>query len=143
MRHADVACHDTLDAALAVGEVVSLHVRLSPRTRGMIGRAELARMPAGSILINTARGGTVDEAALAKALESGHLRAAGLDVFEHEPPLPDNPLLSRDDVVLSPHNAALSGDTLVAMGRQTVGNVLACFDGTLDPALVVNRETLG
>ena len=77
------------------------------------------------------------------ATESGHLRAAGLDVFEHEPPLPDNPLLSRDDVVLSPHNAALSGDTLVAMGRQTVGNVLASLDGTLDPALVVNRETLG
>ena len=141
--HPDVVFHDTLDAALGVGDVVSLHVPLSPRTRGMIGREELARMPTGSILVNTARGGIVDEQALAEALEAGHLHAAGLDVFEQEPPLPDNPLLVRDDVVLSPHNAALSSNSLIGMGLHTVDNVLACFDDTLDPTLVVNAEVLG
>lgn len=140
--HPEVAFHDTLDDALAVGDAVSLHVPLSSRTRGLIGRAELARMPAGSILINTARGGIVDEEALAEALEAGHLRGAGLDVFEQEPPQPDNPLLSRNDVILSPHNAALSSNSLIGMGLNTVDNVFAYFDDTLDPALVVNPQVL-
>ena len=87
-------------------------------------------------------GGIVDEAALIAALERGHLHGAGLDVFEHEPLPADDPLLAREDIVFSPHCAALTAECLVDMGVATVRNVLAALDGTLDSSLVVNRAGL-
>jgi len=97
---------------LAQADIVSLHVPLTPETRGMIDAGALASMRRGAILINTARGGLVDEAALVKALVSGHLRGAGLDVFDHEPVDPDNPLLGLPSVVAAPHMAWLTPETL-------------------------------
>ena len=141
-RFPDVVFFDTLAAALAQADVVSLHVPLGERTRNLIDAAALARMKAGSILLNAARGGIIDETALIAALDAGHLRGAGLDVYAHEPLPADDPLLTREDVVLSPHCAALTAECLVEMGKATVRNVLAAFDGTLDPALVVNRSSL-
>ena len=138
----DVVFFDTLEAGLAQADVVSLHVPLGERTRNLIDAAALARMRAGSILLNAARGGIIDETALIAALDAGHLRGAGLDVYAHEPLPADDPLLTREDVVLSPHCAALTAECLVEMGKATVRNVLAAFDGTLDPALVVNRSSL-
>lgn len=139
----DVTFHPSLNAALAVGNVVSLHVPLTQQTKGVIDHAALALMPAGSIIINTARGGIIDEAALIESIDRGHLRGAGLDVFAHEPlPLGD-PLLECDEIVVSPHNAALSAESLVGMGRATVANVLAAFDGRLDRSLVVNPAVFG
>jgi D-3-phosphoglycerate dehydrogenase len=97
-----------LDELLARADFVSLHVPLSDSTRNLISRERLARMKPGARLINCARGGLVDEVALAQALQSKHLRGAALDVFEREPPPADHPLLAREDVILTPHLGASS-----------------------------------
>ena len=101
-----------LDELIATADIVSLHLPLVPETERLIDGAALARMKPGAILVNTARGGLVDEAALVAALTSGHLRAAGLDVFAEEPVPPDNPLLALDNVALMPHVAWLTPETL-------------------------------
>lgn len=101
-----------LDELLAEADVVSLHIPLTEETRGLIGAQALARMRPGAVLINTARGELVDEAALVQALVSGRLRAAGLDVFAREPTPADNPLLALPQVVLAPHVAWLTPETL-------------------------------
>lgn len=97
-----------LDELLAWADVVSIHAPLNNRTRGLIGARELARMKPSALLINVARGGIVDEAALAAALDEGRLAGAALDVFAHEPLEADSPLLrlhDTDRLLLSPHNA--------------------------------------
>src|SRR5258705_6918400 len=83
----------TLDELLAAADVVTLHVPLLPATQGLLGARELARMKKGAILVQAARGGIVDEAALADSLAAGHLGGAAVDVYSAEPPAPDNPLL--------------------------------------------------
>ena len=97
---------------LAESDIVSLHLPLVPETERLTDRAALARMKPGAILVNAARGGLVDDVALVEALRSGHLRAAGLDVFAEEPLPTDNPLLTLDTVVLMPHVAWLTPETL-------------------------------
>lgn len=101
-----------LPELLAQSDIVSLHLPLSSSTRGLIDRQALARMKRGAILINTARGPLVDESALIEALRSGQLRGAGLDVYEQEPVRDDLPLLEMDNVVLQPHVAWLTPETL-------------------------------
>ena len=141
-RFPEVRFFDTLHEALAQADVVSLNVPLGERTRNLIDAAALAGMKQGSILLNAARGGIIDEAALILSLEAGHLRGAGLDVFAREPLPADDPLLARDDIVFSPHCAALTAECLVDMGKAIVRNVLAAFDGTLDIGLVINPAVL-
>jgi phosphoglycerate dehydrogenase-like enzyme len=102
----------TLPDLLARADIVSLHLPLDASTRHMIDAKALAAMKPGAILVNTARGGLVDERALIDSLASGRLRAAGLDTFEQEPTPRDNPLLRRDDVVVMPHVAWLTTGTL-------------------------------
>ncbi len=94
---------DELHALLASSDVVSLHAPLTPQTYHLIGSEELELMRSDAVLVNTARGGVVDEAALIQALDNGHLRGAGLDVLEEEPPTIANPLFASARVVLSPH----------------------------------------
>lgn len=96
---------------LARSDIVSLHVPLVPETRNWLDAASIAAMKPGAILVNVARGGLVDEAALVAALDDRRLRGAGLDVFAREPVAPDDPLLSRDDVVVTPHVAWLTRQT--------------------------------
>lgn len=112
-----------LDRLLAEADIVSLHVPLTDQTRGLLDGPALARMRPGAILINTARGELVDEAALADALAAGRLAAAGLDVFACEPPPADHLLFGAPGVVLSPHVAWLTPETLVRCLDRAVANV--------------------
>ena len=129
-----------LGAGLAEADIVSVHI---PKNDGpIIGAAEMARMKPGAIIINTARGGIVDEVALADALRSGQIGAAGLDVFDAEPPGPDHPLLAFDQVILTPHTAGLTSEAAERMAIASVQNVLDHFAGRLDPALIVNKDAL-
>ena len=128
----------TLDDSLTAADVVSVHLPLSAETRNIIDARALARMKRSAILVCTARGGLIDEVALAHAIRSRALRGAGLDVFAAEPPPADDPLFGLDEVLLSPHIAALTQECAIRMAEISARNVLAAFDGTLDPALVVN-----
>jgi D-3-phosphoglycerate dehydrogenase len=118
-----------LAALLAAADVVSLHVPLTEGTRHLIGRAELALMKPAAVLVNAARGGIVDEPALAEALREGRLAGAGLDVLEVEPPLPDNPLLTAPNVVLSPHTAGNTVEAARALALASADIVIAALSG--------------
>jgi phosphoglycerate dehydrogenase-like enzyme len=102
----------SFDDVLSSADILTLHIPLTEQSRLIIGGAEIARMKKGAILVNTARGGLVDDLALAAALAEGQLLAAGLDVFENEPPRPDHPLMQLPNVVLTPHIAAGTEDAM-------------------------------
>jgi phosphoglycerate dehydrogenase-like enzyme len=123
VRSSDGSRVVSLSELLAAANIVSLHVPLSPSTSGLIGREELALMRPDAILVNTARGGVVDEEALLAALLAGELRGAGLDVFAEEPPRSPQ-LLELSNVVLSPHNAGLSVESVEAMTRRATASVV-------------------
>lgn len=114
---------------LQEADVLTLHVPLTPQTRHMIGAAQLARMKRGAYLVNAARGGLVDEAALVSSLESGHLAGAALDVFETEPMPPGHPLSCLKNVVLTPHIAAGTRDALTTKMRALFANVARFYRG--------------
>lgn len=119
----------TLEQLLSRADIVSLHVPLTAKTDKLINADSLALMQPGSILINTARGELVDEGALYKALQEGTLSAAGLDVFNQEPVPKDNPLLSLDNVTVSPHVAWLTNETFDRSINVAVQNSIAIRDG--------------
>jgi phosphoglycerate dehydrogenase-like enzyme len=110
-------------------DVISLHLRLSEQTRGFIGAAQLALMKPETILVNTARGGMVDEGALREALTSGRIRAAALDVFAAEPLPADHAWRGIPNVVLTPHCAGISPSVMEAGLRMAVENVWAFLEG--------------
>jgi D-3-phosphoglycerate dehydrogenase len=128
--------------ALGAADFISVHLPLSAETKGIIGTAALAGMKKTAIVVSTSRGGIVDEQALAEALRSGRIRAAGLDVFADEPPAPENPLLRLDNVLLSPHIAGLTEECAMRMAEVSARNALGGIDGRLDPELVVNKQVL-
>lgn len=139
-----------LDDLLAESDVVSLHLPLTEHTAGMLDGAALARMKSDAVLVNTSRGPIVDEAALLAALRTGGLAAAGLDVFATEPVAPDNPLLALDNVVLTPHVAWYTADTMRRYLEHAVDNCRRLRDGAdlanvvngiVAPNRPVNRET--
>ncbi|MDQ7840874.1 MAG: phosphoglycerate dehydrogenase [bacterium] len=127
-----------MDTLLAESDFVTIHVPLTPQTRGMIGEAALRRMKPGAYLINTSRGAVLDEAALVSALREGHLAGAGLDVFQDEP-LRGLSLAGLDQVVATPHVASHTAETLARMERSCAEAVLAALRGER-PLHVVNPQ---
>ena len=117
------------DEVIETSDVVSLHIPPSPQSRHMINAATLARMKKGAVLINTARGPLVDEAALFAALESGHLGGAGLDVYDPEPPRSDNPLFALPNVVVTPHIAGGTRSAFQEKMRTIFENIRRFDDG--------------
>lgn len=141
---ADGGAEAVADWRAVLGEVdfVTLHLPRTPETLGAVGAAELAAMRPTAFLINAARGGLVDERALAGALGEGRIAGAGLDTFEPEPPAAGHPLFGLENVILSPHTAGLTAECAARMGIAAARNALDGIDGRLDPELVVNREVL-
>ncbi len=115
---------------------------MTAETRGLIGRLELAALPAHAIIINCARGGIVDELALADALRERRIAGAGTDVFEVEPPPTDHPFFALDSMILAPHAGANTAEALERMARATAENILAALDGSLGPETLVNPSVL-
>ena len=113
-----------LQSALRQTDILSLHCPLTPLTQGMIGAAELALLPPGALVVNVARGGLIDEAALADALHSGHLGGAALDVTQQEPLPADDPLRRAPRLILTPHAAGLGQGAFRRMGLQAAQNIL-------------------
>ncbi len=125
---------------LAACDFLSVHVPLTPETCGLIGRKQLAAMKPTAFVVSTARGGVLDEVELVNALRTGLIRGAGLDVFAEEPLPPNHPLIELDNVILSPHVAALSWECARRMDEVAAQNCLDAIDGKLDRALTVPNE---
>ena len=118
-----------LDELLRTADAVSLHVRLTPESRGLLGARELGLMKPGAILINTARGPVVDTDALVSALHAGRLAGAALDVFDAEPLPPGHPLVACEQVILTPHNADQTPEGMDILNAGVVDNVIAFLEG--------------
>ncbi len=129
----------SLDDLLAASDYIALTCPLTPETRGLIGAAQLARMKPGARLINASRGAVIDQAALVRALASGHLRGAALDVFETQPLPADSPLWGFENVLLSPHMAGITADSMRRMSELAVDQCLALLAGEA-PKHFVNPE---
>ncbi len=141
MRALGVEKVDSLDALLGESDIVTLHLPLTVETRGLIGRDELRRMTADAVLVNAARGGSVDEAALLEVLRAGHLRGAGIDVLDYEPPRASEPLFASERIIFSPHIGAGS----VQVRRRTA---VAAAQAAIDvfagrrPPNIINPQVL-
>lgn len=131
-----------LDAALPRADFVSIHCPKTPETLGLFNSDRIGRMKTTAYLVNTARGGIVDEADLHAALVDKKIAGAGLDVFVEEPINLDNPLLTLDNVITSPHMAGVTREALERMGINAVKNILSVFDGKPNAENTINREVL-
>ena len=131
-----------LDAALPRAHFVTIHCPKTLETTGMFNAMRLGRMRRDAIIVNTARGGIIDEAALHVALTSGHIAAAGLDVFADEPTPADNPLLQLPNVILAPHMAGVTTEAMEAVAVTTAENILSVLDGAPRRENVINKEVL-
>lgn len=130
----------SLGELLGACHVVSLHAPLTPQTRGLIGKRELARMPRGSLLVNTARGLLVDTDALLEALESGHLAGAALDVLPVEPPTAEHPVPRADTLIVTPHSGYHSPEAEAEMYRRAAEAVRDALEGRTPRAALVTPD---
>ncbi|MBI9109126.1 MAG: hydroxyacid dehydrogenase [Spirochaetales bacterium] len=137
----DYVCHKELNSLLSSCDILSLHLPLIKSTRNIIGSDEIALMKKGSYIINTSRGGLINEEALIEGINSGQLRGAGLDVFEDEPVKKDNPLCKVDNIIMTPHAAALTPECKLNVAVEAVRNILDFLDNG-KPSSVVNPEVL-
>lgn len=137
----DAAAERSLDELLAEADVISLHCPLTNDTRGMIGREQFGKMKTTAILVNTARGGLVNEADLIDALRQGRIGGAGLDSFAQEPPNPDSPLWQAPNLIVTPHVAGASHGSTRAMATMAARQVIDILDGKApDPRNLVSLD---
>ena len=136
-----IECVDSLESLFARADFITIHAPHTEKTRHMVSRGLIRKMRSSAFLINTSRGAIVDEAALVQALNEKKIAGAGLDVFEEEPPAPDNPLLALENVILTPHSAALTKQCVSRMATDAVTGVLAVLEGH-KPKYVFNPEAL-
>jgi len=132
-----------LDEAVARADFITIHCPKTPETVGMFNAARLARMKPTAFLVNTARGGIVDEPALYEALKNNRIAGAALDVFVEEPTPKDNPLLALPNFIAAPHVAGVTREAVDRMGIVAVENILSVLDGAPNKENVVNKEVLG
>ncbi len=133
---------DSLDGALGRADFVTIHCPRNSETNGMFDAARFVQMKSSAYLVNTARGGIVDEGALHAALTKGTIAGAALDVLDQEPPSPDNPLPGMPNVITAPHMAGVTAEALERMCVATVQNLLDVLDGKPNMDHVVNKEAL-
>jgi D-3-phosphoglycerate dehydrogenase len=129
-------------AVLPEIDFLSVNCPKDEGTTGMVGTAELAAMQPTAFVVNTARGGIVDETALYHALKEGVIAGAGIDPFVVEPAPADTPLFELDNIIVTPHSAGVTEESLYRMGYWAAKNVVDCFDGKLNPDNVINKEVL-
>ncbi len=129
-------------AALPEMDFLSVNCPKNEETNGMVGAAELASMKPTAFVVNTARGNIIDEKALYDALKAKTIAGAGIDPFVVEPATPDEPLFQLDNIIVSPHSAGVTQESMFRMGAAAAQNVLDCFDGRLNPDNVINKEVL-
>ncbi len=132
----------TFEDVLKRSHFITVHTPLTPETEGMIGPDELNSMMPGSIIVNCARGGIIQEQALANALHSGHLAGAGIDVVEPAPPPDDHPLLGAPNIIITPHTAFFSQASTIELERRTAQEALRVLNGN-HPQNLINPEVLG
>lgn len=132
---------DDIDEICRIADAISIHTPLTDKTRNMIDERRLSIMKPTAVIVNFARGGIIDESALYKALKEGKIAGAALDVMEQEPPSPDNPLLTLDNIILSPHSATFTETCKARMGLQVAKSIIDYFEGKM-PEFVVNKEVL-
>jgi D-3-phosphoglycerate dehydrogenase len=143
VSHKEVMFSSSLEALLERANVLSIHCPWTPATHRLIGTGELARLPKRAIVINTARGGIVDEGALAAAIRSGHIAGAGLDTFEIEPLPADNPLRDLPNVVMTPHIGGTTDAALQATAAAAVDQALRFLRGEpVEGSSIVNHDAL-
>ena len=134
---------DSFEDLLARSGILSLHCPLTDATRGILDAEAIARMPEGAIVVNTARGGLIDEAALLDAVQSGHLAGAGLDTFAVEPPAADHPFLSEPRIVVTPHIGGVTRQANARVGAEAVRGILDLLSGApVPPERIANRLLL-
>ena len=131
----------SLDEVIRTADFLSLHVPATDQTKGLIGKRELELMKPTAFIVNTSRGEVIQEAALVEALERGVIAGAGLDVFEKEPPDASNPLLKIPKVMLTPHSAALTKDSVAKLAEGAAENVLRVLEGK-SPSFSPNWDTI-
>ena len=134
---------DTVGDMLSRSDILSLHCPLTEHTRGLLNAESIAQMPRGAYVINTARGGLIDEAALVAAIESGHLAGAGLDTFASEPPAADHPFFALPNIVLTPHIGGVTREAGARVGVDAVRGIFQVLDGQpVAPERIINRKLL-
>jgi len=133
----------TVEDMLAQSNILSLHCPLTDQTRGILNAEAIARMPANAYVINTARGGLIDETALVAAIQSGHLAGAGLDTFAVEPPAADHPFFAVPEIVLTPHIGGVTRQAGARVGVDAVRGIFQVLDGQpVAPERIINRKLL-
>lgn len=131
----------SLEELLEQSNILSLHVPLTEETKNLLNRERLSKLPQGAYIVNTCRGGIIDERALQAAIEEGHIAGAGLDVLTVEPPSPDHPLFRMEEVIVTPHSSYISEEAVAELKRRTCETVIKGVQGKVPYAL--NKEKIG